>query len=126
MTSYTVPCGLHATDNDHFQLAELRMTKAHAPQFLTGLRGLLNGYVDALYLLDEQQKAVIQGNGTVTYALRIENGTMAYLCEENLFQMEQFTLERLFGKKKSTQCLSIELDGEDELQMAVGLWINDK
>lgn len=126
MTSYTVPCGLHATDNDHFQLAELRIAEAHAPQFLTGLRALLDGYVDTLYLLDKQQKAMIQGNGTVTYTLRIENGTIAYLCEENLFQMERFILERLFGKKKPTQCLSIELNGEDELQMAVGLWIDDK
>ena len=23
MTGYSVPCGVHATDNDHFKLAEL-------------------------------------------------------------------------------------------------------
>ena len=126
MTSYSVPCGLHATDNDHFQLAELRIAEAYAPQFLTGLRALLGGYIEALYLLDERQKAVIQGSGIVTYTLRIENGSTAYFCEENLYQLEQFTLDRLFGKKKSTQCLSIQLNGEDDLQMSFGLWIGNK
>lgn len=126
MKSYIVPCGLHATDNDHFQLAELRIAEAYAPQFITGLRALLGRHIEALYLMDEQQKAVIQGMGTVTYTLRIENGSTAYFCEENLYQLEQFTLERLFGAKKATQCLSIQLNGEDDLQMSFGLWVVNK
>lgn len=126
MKSYIVPCGLHATDNDHFQLAELRIAEAYAPQFITGLRALLGGHMEALYLMDERQKAVIQGTGTVTYALRIENSSTVYFCEENLYQLEQFTLERLFGTKKAAQCLSIQLNGEDDLQMSFGLWVGDK
>ena len=85
-----------------------------------------SGHIEAFYLLDERQKAVIQGSGTVTYTLRIENGSTAYFCEENLYQLEQFTLDRLFGKKKPTQCLSIQLNGEDDLQMSFGLWIGNK
>ncbi len=41
MTGYSVPCGVHATDNDHFKLAELRVSDAYIPQFITGLRALL-------------------------------------------------------------------------------------
>ncbi|MCD8355631.1 MAG: hypothetical protein LUE11_03550 [Clostridia bacterium] len=126
MTSYSVPCGLYATDNDHFQLAELRVAEAHAPQFLTGLRALVNQDIEALYLVDTRQNAVIRGNGTVTYTLKIENGSTAYFCEENLYQLEQFTLDRLFGHKKPTQCLSIQLTGEDDLQISFGLWVGNK
>ncbi|MDO4286728.1 MAG: hypothetical protein Q4C40_03300 [Eubacteriales bacterium] len=128
MTSYSVPCGLHATDNDHFQLAELRIAEPCIPQFITGLRALLTGSMDVLRLMDARQKAVkavIHGNGAMTFTLQFDNGSRAYFHEEDLHQMEQFALDRLFGKKKPNQCLSIQLDGEDDLQMGFGLWIVD-
>lgn len=124
MTRYTVPCSLYATDNDHFQLAEIRLSTTFAPQFLTGLRALLCGKIDALEMQDVKHRAVIRGEGKVTYPLQIGDRT-AYFCEENLFEMENFVLDRLFGKKKANQCLSITINGESDLQMSVGLWINE-
>ena len=117
MIRYTVPCSLYATDNDHFQLAEIRLSATVAPQFITGLRALLGGKIDALELHDVKQ-------GKVTYPLLIGDRT-AYFCEENLFEMENFVLDRLFGRKKANQCLSITINGEADLQMSVGVWVNE-
>ena len=103
MIRYTVPCSLYATDNDHFQLAEIRLSATVAPQFITGLRALLGGKIDALELHDVKHRALIRGEGKVTYPLLIGDRT-AYFCEENLFEMENFVLDRLFGRKKANQC----------------------
>lgn len=123
MTSYSVPCGLHATDNDHFLLAELRIAEASVPQFVTGLRALLTGTADILRLAAARQNAVIHANDDLTFTLQLYNGSRAYFHEEDLHQMEQFALERMFGKKKPNQCLSLQLDGDADLQMGFGLWI---
>lgn len=124
MKRYTVLCSLYATDNDHFQLTEIRLSTAFAPQFLTGLRALLCGKIDALELHDVKHRAVIRGEGKVTYPLQVGDRT-AYFCEENLFEMENFVLDRLFGNKKANQCLSITINGEEDLQMSVGLWVTE-
>jgi len=124
MIRYTIPCGLYATDNDHFQLAEIRVSTAFAPQLITGLRALLCGKLHALELRDVKQSAVIFGEGKVTYPFQIGE-RMAYFCEENLFEMEDFVLDRLFGNKKANQCLSTTINGEEDLQMSVGLWITE-
>ena len=124
MIRYTVPCSLYATDNDHFQLAEIRLSATVAPQFITGLRALLGGKIDALELHDVKHRALIRGEGKVTYPLLIGDRT-AYFCEENLFEMENFLLDRLFGRKKANQCLSITINGEANLQMSVGVWVNE-
>ncbi len=124
MIRYTVSCGLYATDNDHFQLTEIRLSTMSAPQFLTGLRALLCGKIDALELCDVKHRAVIRGEGKVTYPFQIGERT-AYFCEENLFEMENFVLDRLFGNKKANQCLSTTINGEEDLQMSVGLWITE-
>ncbi|HBI64935.1 MAG TPA: hypothetical protein DDX51_07480 [Clostridiales bacterium] len=126
MTSYSVSCGIYATDNDHLKLAELRVPEQDVPQFITGLRALLTGAIEMLRLCDAKQKAVITGKGQTTFPLVFENGSTAYLCEENLYEMEEFALARLFGQKKPNACLTLQLAGEDDLQLSVGLWIGDK
>lgn len=126
MTSYSVICGLHATDNDHFQLAELRIEEACISQFITGLRALLTGNVEMLRLLDVKQKAVITGNGGVTFQILFENGSTAYLTEANLCEMEEFALERLFGKRKPHTCLTLQLAGKADAQMSLSLWIGKR
>ena len=88
------------------------------------LRALLGGKIDALELHDVKHRALIRGEGKVTYPLLIGDRT-AYFCEENLFEMENFVLDRLFGRKKANQCLSITINGEADLQMSVGVWVNE-
>ena len=126
MTSYSVPCGVHATDNDHFKLAELRVSDAFIPQFVTGLRALLTGKIEMLRLCDAKQKAVIRGSGETTFTLLFENGSIAYLCEENLYEMEGYAVERMFEHKKPHTCLTLQLNGEDDLQLSLSLWVGDK
>ena len=126
MTGYSVPCGVHATDNDHFKLAELRVSDAYIPQFITGLRALLKGDIEVLRLCDAKQMAVIRGSGGTTFTLLFENGSSAYLCEENLYEMEGFALARMFENKKPGTCLTLQLNGEDDLQLSLGLWVGDK
>ncbi|MCI6926352.1 hypothetical protein [Butyricicoccus porcorum] len=126
MTGYSVPCGVHATDNDHFKLAELRVSDAYIPQFITGLRALLTGDIEVLRLCDAKQMAVIRGSGGTTFTLLFENGSSAYLCEENLYEMEGFALARMFENKKPGTCLTLQLNGEDDLQLSLGLWVGDK
>lgn len=126
MTNYSVSCGVHATDNDHFKLAELRVAEAYVPEFITGLRALLTGKIEMLRLCDANQMAVITGNGGTTFELLFENGSSAYLCEENLYELEGFALDRLFGYKKPTTCSTLQLDGEEDLQLSFSLWIGTK
>ena len=126
MTGYSVPCGVHATDNDHFKLAELRVSDAYIPQFITGLRALLTGDIEVLRLCDAKQMAVIRGSGGTTFTLLFENGSSAYLCEENLYEMEGFALARMFENNKPGTCLPLQLNGEDDLQLSLGLWVGDK
>lgn len=126
MTSYSVFCGVHATDNDHFKLAELRLVEPNVPEFITGLRALLTGAIEVLYLCDEKQKAVITGNGQTTFTLLFENGSSVYLCEENLYEMEEFVLGRLFGHKKPNTCLTLQLDGEEDMQLSCSLWVGQR
>lgn len=126
MTGYSVPCGVHATDNDHFKLAELRVSDAYIPQFITGLRALLTGDIEVLRLCDAKQMAVIRGSGGTTFTLLFENGSSAYLCEENLYEMEGFALAHMFENKKPGTCLTLQLNGEDDLQLSLGLWVGDK
>lgn len=126
MTGYSVPCGVHATDNDHFKLAELRVSDAYIPQFITGLCALLTGDIEVLRLCDAKQMAVIRGSGGTTFTLLFENGSSAYLCEENLYEMEGFALARMFENKKPGTCLTLQLNGEDDLQLSLGLWVGDK
>ena len=123
MTSYSVSCKIHATDNDHFKLAELRIAQKNVPEFVTGLRALATGTIERLYLCDAKQKAVITGEGLSTYTLMFEMASNAYMCEQNLYEMETFALERLFEKQKPTSCLSLELAGEDDLQISLSIWI---
>lgn len=125
MTSYSVSCRIHATDNDHFKLAELRLAEPYIPQFITGLRAVMTGNIDALYLYDAEQKAVITGSGTA-FALMFENGSRAYLCEEDLYEMENFVFERLFGKKKPGTCLTLQLNGGGDLQLSFSLWVGTR
>lgn len=126
MTSYSVTCGVHATDNDHFKLAELRLAETYAPEFITGLRALLNGKIELLQLHDEKQMAVITGNGQTTFTMLFENGSSIYLCEENLYDMEEFVLDRIFGHKKPKTSLTLQLDGEDDLQLSISLWVGTR
>ncbi len=126
MTSYSVTCGLHATDNDHFQLAELHVSEVFIPQFITGLRALLTGNAGMLRLLDVRQKAVITGSGGVSFQILFENGSTAYLTEANLCEMEEFALERLFGTRKATTCLTMQLEGKADAQMSLSLWIGNR
>ena len=125
MTYYAVPCGVHATDNDHLKLAELHVAPNYIPQFITGLRALLTGNVEMLRLCDTNQMAVLHGTG-ITFTLLFENGSSAYLCEENLYEMENFVLERLFQYKKPHTCLTMQLNGEDDLQLSLRLWVGKK
>lgn len=124
MTSYSVACGIHATDNDHFQLAELRIAEAYIPSFVTGLRALLTGNVEMLRLMDARQKAVITGG--VIFQIVFENGSVAFLTEADLCEMEEFALERLFGKRKPHTCLTLQLDGKADAQMSLSLWIGKR
>lgn len=126
MTSYSVTCGVHATDNDHFQLTELRIAEAYIPAFVTGLRALLTGNVEMLRLLDDKQKAVITGGGGVTFQILFENGSTAYLTEANLCEMEEFVLERLFDKRKPHTCLTLQLTGKADAQMSLSLWVGKR
>ena len=126
MTSYSVPCGVHATDNDHFKLAELRVAQPHLPQFVTGLRALLTGNIEVLRLCDARQQAVLRGSGGITFTLLFENGSSAYLCEDNLCEMESFALARMFEHQKPHTCLSMQLDGEDGLQLSLAPWIGER
>lgn len=125
MTSYSVPCGIHATDNDHFKLAELRVSHSCVPQFVTGLRALLTGNIEMLLLCDARQKAVIRGTGTM-FLLLFENGSSAYMREEDLHHMENFALERMFEHKKPHTCLTLQLGGDADLQLSLSVWIGDK
>ena len=124
MTGYSVTCGLHATDNDHFQLAELRVSAACVPQFITGLRALITGNIEVLRLLDHWQKAVITGAG-IMFQILFENGSAACLTEEQLCQLEEFALARLFDKRKPNTCLTLQLEGKAEAQMSLSLWIGN-
>ncbi len=126
MTSYSVFCGVHATDNDHFKLAELRLAEPNVPLFITGLRALLTGTIEVLYLCDKNQKAVITGQGQTTFSLLFENGSSAYLCEENLYEMEEFVLKRLFRQKKANTCLTLQLIGEEDMQLSLSLWVGQR
>lgn len=125
MTSYSVTCGVHATDNDHFQLTELRIAETYIPVFVTGLRALLTGNVKMLRLLDENQKAVITGDG-LTFQILFENGSTAYLTEIDLCEMEEFALERLFDKRKPHTCLTLQLTGKADAQMSLSLWVGKR
>ena len=124
MKSYTVACGLHATDNDHFQLAELRVSELWIPQFITGLRALLTGNVDMLRLQDSSQKAAITGGAL--FQIVFENGSVAYLTGADLCEMEEFALERLFDKHKAHTCLTLQLDGKADAQMSLSLWVGKR
>lgn len=126
MTSYSVSCSIHATDNDHFKLAELRIAEPYIPQFVTGLRALATGTIEMLRLTDGKKKAVITGNGLTTYTLMFEKTSVVYMCEDNLYEMEKFALERLFEQKKPTSCLSLQLNGEDDQQISLSLWIGSR
>lgn len=124
MTSYSVSCGVHATDNDYFKMVELYLTGAYIPQFITGLRALITGKIDVLRLSDGRRKAVITNSGGIAFKMLFENGSIAYLCEEHLYEMESFVLDRMLEQKKPGTCLSLQLDGQSDLQLSFSLWVD--
>ena len=127
MTSYSVACAIHATDNDHFKLAELRIAEPYVPQFVTGLRALETGTIHMLCLFDADQKVVITGEGLTTYTVMFEHASCVYMCEEELYELEKFALERLFEKQKPTDSLTLQLNGEEEdIQTSLTVWIGSK
>lgn len=117
-TTYTIGCGLSATDNDYIKLAELRIAQAHIPECVASLRALLCGQLDVLRLNDIGMKALIKANGT-TFTLLFDDGSGAYLWEEDLTAIERYMLGRWTGRTKPGGSVSRTLQGKDGQQVVL-------
>jgi hypothetical protein len=135
MVSYHVGCGVQATDNDHFKLAELRLERNWVPSFLTGLRALRGGHIEILYLDDNNSgsklgiASTLDSFGERRYRLLFSGRSSFVLEEKQLDCIEHFVLKQVFDQqeKKKQTSLSFQLEGVDGImQLSVGLWVLPK
>lgn len=118
MIGYALRCKIHATDNDHFKLAELRVYKNEIPMLITCIRALIDGKQENFLLTDETQKAAIyaaeDAYGLPSFMIRFSSSTgRFYFPEEQLLEWEHFLLEHYFGLCKPKQSCTIQLMDTD-------------
>ncbi len=117
-TTYTINCGLSATDNDYIKLAELYIATVNLPECAASLRALLCGQLDVLRLHGVGMKALVKANGT-TFTLLFDDGSSAYLWEDDLTAIETYVLGRWTGRIKSGGSVSRTLQGRDVQQVVL-------
>lgn len=112
MKSYVVNCDVHAQDNDHLNVTEIRVEQQDVAELIAGIRALFGGQLETLLLSGEEQ-AVSFSAESGNYVFRIVKLRDVFpVAVSSLKQIESFLLKRKFGIIKLGTSASLDLTSD--------------